>query len=200
MGSSMANPTELEPVALMQIMARFFELHDINYRVCGSLASMAYGEPRFTNDVDILVELTLDKIASLCNAFDSPDYYVSEIAAREAIRSRRQFNIIHPASGLKVDLILPPDTEFGRLEMSRGERLISTGELTAWFSSPEDVLLNKLIYFRIGSSEKHLRDIAGMMKLLKDRLDTAYVDEWASKLGVMDKWHMVRDRVNEAKG
>lgn len=67
------------------------------------------------------------------------------------------------------------------------------------FSSPEDVLLNKLIDFRIGSSEKHLRDIAGMMKLLKDRLDTAYVEEWAGKLGVMDKWQMVRDRVNEAK-
>jgi len=196
----MASPFELELFELMQIMAQFFELHGINYRVCGSLASMAYGEPRFTNDVDMLVELTLDKIGSLCEAFDSPGYYVSEIIARKAIHSRHQFKIIHPASGLKVDLILPPDTEFGRLEMSRGERLISTGEFSAWFSSPEDVLLNKLIYFRIGSSEKHLRDIAGMMKLLKDRLDTAYVEEWAGKLGVMDKWQMVRDRVNEAKG
>jgi hypothetical protein len=69
-------------------------------------------------------------------------------------------------------------------------------QFSAWFSSPEDVLLNKLIYFRIGSSDKHLRDIAGMIKLLKNRMGYGYIDKWAGKLGVMDKWQMVRDRVN----
>lgn len=42
----------------MQRMADFFEREEILYRVVGSLASMAYGEPRFTNDIDIAAELT----------------------------------------------------------------------------------------------------------------------------------------------
>jgi hypothetical protein len=71
---------------------------------------------------------------------------VSETAARDAVARRSQFNIIHPASGLKVDVIVPPNTEFSRSAGSRIRRLTSEGEYSAWFSSPEDVLLNKLVY------------------------------------------------------
>jgi hypothetical protein len=61
----MKDPAEMQPHELMQIAADFFESQGIGYRVVGSLASMAYGEPRFTNDVDMVVELTRDKIAAL---------------------------------------------------------------------------------------------------------------------------------------
>src|SRR5215831_9835641 len=101
---------DLQPHELMQIVADFFETHRIPYRVVGSMASMAYGEPRFTNDVDMVAELKQEHVAVLCAAFPAPDFYVSETAAREAVARRSQFNIIHPASGLKVDVIVPPDT------------------------------------------------------------------------------------------
>jgi len=58
-------------------------------------------------------------------------------------------------------------------ESNRAIRITSEGEFSAWFGSPEDIILNKLIYFREGGSEKHLRDIAGMMKLLQEKLDRA---------------------------
>src|SRR5262245_12174261 len=103
------NPADLQPHELMQIIATFFESRRIAYRVVGSMASMAYGEPRFTNDVDIVAELGIDNIESLCAAFPSPEFYVSELAARDAVRKRSQFNIVHPASGLKADIIVPPD-------------------------------------------------------------------------------------------
>jgi len=144
----------------MQIMADFFESQGINYRVVGSLASRVYGEPRFTNDVDIVAELRLENLPALCAAFPSPDYYLSEPAARDAITKRFQFNILHPSSGLKVDIIVPPDTEFSRSEAGRIRRIASEGEKSAWFGSPEDVLLYKLVYYRLsgGISDKHLRD------------------------------------------
>ncbi len=195
------HPAELQPHELMQRVADFFEAQGIAYRVVGSMASMAYGEPRFTNDVDIVAELTLDKIGALCAAFPAPEYYLSEQAARDAVTRRFQFNILHPASGLKVDVILAPDTEFARSEAKRIRRIASEGEYSVWFGSPEDVLLNKLVYYRLsgGVSDRHLRDIAGMMKLLREKLDRTYIAHWAAKLGVTAEWDLVRQRVDEAK-
>lgn len=193
-------PSELQPHELMQIVADFFEGRGIAYRVVGSLASMAYGEPRFTNDVDIVAELGMEDVPALCAAFCAPDYYLSESAARDAIAKRFQFNILHPASGLKVDVIIPPDTEFSRSEAQRIRRIAGEGEMSAWFGSPEDVLLNKLIYYRLsdGGSEKHLRDVAGMMKLLRHELDRGYIADWAEKLGVGEEWALVQQRVDKA--
>lgn len=163
------NPTELEPHQLMQRLADFMEAQKIAYRIVGSMASMVYGEPRFTNDVDIVVELRPEHVPALCAAFAPPEYYLAEHAVHDAIARRFQFNILHPASGLKVDIVLQQDTEFARSEAKRIRRISSPGEYDAWFGSPEDVLLSKLVYFQLGGgiSEKHLRDIAGMMKVLR---------------------------------
>lgn len=194
------NPAELLPYELMQRVADFCETHTIAYRVVGSMASIAYGEPRLTIDIDIVVELKLQNIAALSATFPFPEYYFSEDAAREAILRRRQFNIIHPASGLKVDLFVPPATEYARIEAQRVHRITSEGEYSAWFGAPEDIVLNKLIYFQLsnGVSEKHLRDIAGMMKLLREKLDRDYIEQWAAKLGVTSEWKLVCQRVDEA--
>jgi len=115
------------------------------------------------------------------------------------VRRHFQFNIIHPASGLKVDVIVPPPTEFTASERSRVKRITSEGEYSVWFASPEDVLLNKLIYFQLGGgeSQKHVRDIGGMLKLLGDRLDRDYVIHWAGKLGVTEQWQLILDRLKE---
>jgi hypothetical protein len=194
------NPAELQPHQLMQRMADFFEAEGIAYRVVGSMASMIYGEPRFTNDVDIVADIPLEKVATFCQHFAAPEFYVSEAAIRDAIRRRFSFNVLHPPSGLKVDVILPPDTEFARSEAARVQRKTSPGEFDAWFGSPEDVLLSKLVYFQLsgGVSEKHLRDIAGMMKLLRENLDRDYITEWAAKLRVADEWASVQKRVDAA--
>jgi hypothetical protein len=194
------NPSELQPHELMQRMADFFEAERIEYRVVGSMASMVYGEPRFTNDVDIVADIPLTKAERFCWHFAAPEYYVSEAAVRDAIQRRFQFNVLHPASGLKADVILPPNTEYARMEAGRVQRKTSAGEYDAWFGSPEDVLLNKLIYFQLsgGVSDKHLRDISGMMKLLREKLDRDYVTGWAAKLGVADEWALVQQRVDEA--
>jgi predicted nucleotidyltransferase len=196
------NPSDLQPHELMQQMADFCEAHAIPYRVVGSMASMAYGEPRLTIDIDIVVELQLRHIPALCAAFPFPDYYLSEAAARDAVVRHFQFNIIHPSSGLKVDLFVPAPTEYARTEAVRVQRITSPGEYSAWFGSPEDIVLNKLIYYQKsdGVSEKHLRDIAGMMKLLQEKLDRDYITTWAAKLGVTAEWELVRQRVDEATG
>ena len=194
------NATELQPYELMQVVADFLEGQGVTYRVVGSMASMMYGEPRFTNDIDILADLKPDGVAPLCAAFLPPDYDVSESAAREATLRRRQFNILHIPSGLKVDLIIPPDSEFARSELSRGRRLTSEGEFSVWFGSPEDVLLSKLVFYRSGGSEKHLRDMASMLKIQGDRIDRIYIEHWAAQLGVQTEWQLVCDQIRAGGG
>ena len=184
----------MEPYELLRRIVDFLERESVRYRVVGSMASIAYGEPRFTNDIDILVDLPLGKIDALCREFPDDDYYLSPEAARTAISQRHQFNILHFPSGLKIDLILVQDTDFSRADIAQGRRLKSEGFYDAWFASPENVILKKLEYYREGGSEKHLRDIAGILTIQGESIDRAWIEAWAVRLGVEPEWRIVRNR------
>jgi hypothetical protein len=190
---------ELRPHELLQRAADFFERLGVPYRIVGSMASMAYGEARFTNDIDILTDLRPDQVEAVAQEFPPPDYYVSPTAAREAIRDRRQFNIIHVPSGLKLDIVQRKDSEFGTLDITHGRRLKSEGLYDAWFGSPENVILMKLRYFRDGGGEKHLRDTASMLLIQGDAVDRDYIAKWAAELGVRAEWEFVNEELNRRR-
>jgi hypothetical protein len=192
------DPLNLQPRELMQIATEFFESHGIPYRIVGSMASIAYGENRFTNDIDVVADLRSQHVDDLCAYFQAPDYFVARHAVDEAIRKRLQFNIIHIPAGLKIDVMLPKQTEFARLEQTRAVRLSDPDGLSAVFATPEDVILNKLIFFQIGGSEKHLRDIGGILKVKAAAVDRNYITAWASKLGVAEEWALVMKRVDKS--
>lgn len=187
------SPDELKPHELLKKFADFLAREGIRYRIVGSMASIIYGEPRFTNDIDVLVELTADRIEALEKEFQPPDFYFSSDAALDAIQRRHQFNILHIPSGLKVDVIQCKGDEFGQLDIQGGQRIQVQGLYDAWFASPENVILMKLRYFQDGGSEKHLRDITGILKIQKDRIDLAYLDLWAERLKISTEWQNVRD-------
>lgn len=192
---SLAN---LTPFQLLQKAADCFERLGVAYRIVGSMASMAYSEPRFTNDIDFLVDLKPEHATELDAEFPGPDFYFSATAAEDAIRHRRQFNIIHIPSGLKLDVIQRKETEFSRLDITHGRRLTNKGLYDAWFGSPENVILMKLRYFQEGGSEKHLRDIASVLLVQDQAIDRNYINEWSVKLGVSEEWGLVRQRVDAA--
>ena len=196
MGPLNVSRAELRPHELMQKAADFFERLRVPYRIVGSMASMAYGEARFTNDIDILADLRVDQVEAVAQEFPSPDYYVAPTAAREAIRDRRQFNIIHIPSGLKLDIVQRKDSEFGTLDITHGQRLKSEGLYDAWFGSPENVILMKLRYFHDGGGEKHLRDIASILLIQTNAIDRDYIAKWADQLGVRAEWEFVNEEVN----
>ena len=123
------------------------------------------------------------------------DHYLSDTAMRRAIQQAGQFNIIHIPSGIKVDMIVLKPDDYSRTEIQRGRRLASPGEFDVWFASPEDVILNKLVYYREGGSEKHLRDIASMLLVQGDSIDRAYIASWASRLEVLSEWQSLLERL-----
>ncbi|MFO0948217.1 MAG: hypothetical protein U1D30_20225 [Planctomycetota bacterium] len=159
-------------------MDTFDSLH-LPYLITGSTATIVYGEPRFTNDIDVVLDLPFSKVNALLAAFPATEYYVSLAAVEMAILDPGMFKIIHPASGLKVDVMVASDSEFDRMRLSRGRALPVLPDRSVWFASPEDVILKKLEYYREGGSDKHLRDIAGVLKLQGDRIDRSHIEQWA---------------------
>jgi len=160
------------------------------------MATTAYGEPRFTNDIDVIVTLPPDLVDAFCESFPAAEYYCFREAVAAAVRDRFQFNIIHFESGLKIDVIIPDESEFNRSRLARGVRLPVSAEFEAWFSSPEDVIIKKLEFYREGGSEKHLSDIAGVLKMLGERVDRDYITKWAARLGLEDIWQELLGRID----
>jgi len=182
---------------LLEVLARRMTDLNVDYFVTGSSATITYGEPRFTNDIDIVAWLTADHVDSLCAAFSAPDFYISREAVLNAIQHRRMFNIIHPSSGLKVDVAVPAETEFNELRFSRAIEIKLLSDTPIRFATPEDVILKKMEYFSEGGSEKHLRDIAGVLRICDRPLDHAYIARWAERLNVSDIWQMILQRLAE---
>ena len=181
----------MEQSELLRLLAERLEALDLVYFVTGSTATIIYGEPRFTNDIDVVVDLPLEKATAFCAAFPAGEYYVSETAVLEAIRRKHQFNILHPKSGLKIDVIIASATEFDMVRLKRRKHLQAFPDKTVSFAAPEDVILKKLAYFQEGGSEKHLRDIAGVLRVQGDKVDKVYIAEWATRLGLTAEWQQL---------
>ena len=161
----------------------------IAYALGGSMASSVYGVPRNTRDGDVTAEPFPGKEAQLIGAFGD-DYYISEDAVRDAVRSRSSFNIINTATGFKVDVFVRKDRPFEQSAMSRrvAVDLPDAPGQPVFLHSPEDVILFKLWWYRLGNqtSDQQFKDVLGVLQVQAGRLDDAYLDRWAADLGVAD--------------
>lgn len=172
-----------------------FEKLGVAYAVGGSLASSLYGKPRFTNDADVTVEPFVGQETALLSQFGS-NYYVSLSAVQDALARRGSFNIIHVPSGFKVDVFVRKDRPFDSSAMSRrwAYPLPAPGEPSLMLLSPEDVILFKLEWYRLGgeTSDQQWQDILGVLQTQGDRIDRAYLDQWAADLKVADLLELAR--------
>jgi hypothetical protein len=167
----------------------------VTYLLVGFLASGVYGEPRLTHDIAIVVELRVDQVAPFCRAFPASEYYLSEKAAQDAVATTGEFNVIHPASGNTIDFIIARRDAWGRSQISHRRREQILPGRPGYTAAPEDVILGKLWYYQERGSEKHLRDIAAMLQVSGDEIDTGYVDQWARQLAFTETWQTVLTRV-----
>ena len=181
----------MEPYDLLKYVVTVFEKLDVNYLITGSIASMFYGEPRLTNDIDIVADIREHHIQELKGYFPEKDFYISENAIRGAIKHKQQFNIIHPSSGFKIDVMIPGDDDFNKSRFERKNRISPVEKTKANFSSPEDVIIMKMRYYEEGGSEKHIRDITGMLRVSSDIIDKNYIDEWVKKFNLDHIWRHI---------
>ena len=142
-------------------------LHDagLRYMISGSVAAIYYGEPRMTNDVDIILHLPRSEVERLVRAFPPEDFYCppAEVILLEVAREQRgHFNLLHHESGFKADVYLIRHDPLHIWGLEHARSVIYEGH-TISLAPPEYVILRKLQFYREGRSPKHLRDINRML-------------------------------------
>jgi len=162
----------------------------VPYMLTGSLASSMYGIPRSTNDIDIVVAPTREQLIAVIQLFKRMGLYVEE-QALTALPKRGQFNVIDFPKGWKVDLIIRKDREFSVIEFDRRETHDVEG-MRLTVATPEDVILAKMEWFKIGESRQQLEDAAGVVRMQGDTLNREYLEEWVKALGLEQQWVDVR--------
>ena len=185
----------MEQFDLLQYVVQAADQLSLRYFITGSTATIYYGEPRFTNDIDVVIDLSDKQVDSFCELFPYPDFYVSQQAVREAIFRRSQFNVIHPASGMKVDFMIPGSSAFNRSRFERARPMEIGNNHQGLFASPEDAIIKKMEYYRLGGSEKHLRDITGVLRSGKGQIDHAYITHWANQMGLTEVWAAIQNKL-----
>ena len=158
----------------------------ISYMVTGSFAMSAYGEIRYTRDIDIVVRLSEGNALLMVNAFAS-DYYVSETSVRRAVQRRSMFNMIRQPFGEKIDCIVQKDSEFARTSFDR-RQLVKVSTVEFWTTTKEDLIIAKLDWSRDSRSEMQIRDIAN---LTSNEYDSNYVQTWIDRLELSEIWNAV---------
>ena len=177
----------------LQIVARVAEAIGAlgaRYLISGSLASSHFGVPRATLDADLVVEIGPADVEELARLLGN-EFYADVARMREALRAGSSFNLIHLPTLFKIDVFPSPAVAWSRerMERAREERVdAGPGPVSLRFSSPEDTLLHKLVWYRSGGevSDRQWQDVLSILRVQGEGLDQAHLDRWAPELGVAD--------------
>ena len=159
----------------------------IGYFLGGSLASSFQGEPRATNDVDLVVDLQEGQVEALAAALGA-DFDIDDVALRRAAAERSSWNVIYLPSATKIDLFILRASSFDRSEFARRQRVEVRAGRALFVKSPEDSVLRKLLWYREGGevSDRQWRDVVQVLRQSRALIDHRYLDEWGFELGVAD--------------
>ena len=196
---ALVEPVDQEYQPVFRFALHALDALGIAYAVGGSVASSLHGAGRMTRDADLTAEPFPGREAALVAAFPPADFYVSLDAVRDAVRTRSTFNILHPATGYKIDVFVRKDEPFEREAFGRRgpQPMPGAPDEVVQVHSAEDIVLFKLRWFRLGgeTSDKQWADVLGVLKTQGDAVDASYLDRWAAEIGVKDLLDRVRAQV-----
>jgi hypothetical protein len=180
----MAGPVWKIPLEVIDVL----ESLGVPYHVGGSFASSIHGIPRQTLDLDMVVDLPLSAVPAFVSRLEK-DFYLDDEAIRRAIARHTRFNLIHLATGFKVDMFTPGPGGFDLSELARSVLFtIDDPQRTVVVKSAEDTLLRKLQWYRLGgeTSDRQWSDILGIVRIQGERLDLPYLRRWSESLEIAD--------------
>ena len=184
--------TPVEPLAMAAILAAHLDDLGIRYMIGGSVASAYHGEPRSTLDLDLVIDADESQVRALADRI-SPEFYVDVDDAVDAVQHGTSFNVIHYETSTKVDLFVAERRPGVREQLDR-RHSIKIGGTTLSMYAPEDIIVQKLRWFRMGNevSERQWRDAVGVIRMKRGFLDNSYLDRAAETFGVRDLLDLAR--------
>ncbi len=163
----------------------------IAYMVVGSFASNLFGDSRGTQDIDIVVSANVEQIRALLDSFTKTQYYFDLNTALEACRHKSMFNILDMERGWKIDVIFQkPGAYHEQALRRRSAAQIDGVDIIAL--TPEDVIISKLLWAKMGESSLQIGDVAGVLKVQQNSLDRPYIEKWVAELGLASEWARAR--------
>jgi len=176
----------------------------IEYMLGGAVAAWAWGEPRSTLDIDLVVNIPLESVQSFSEELQRRDMLVpADIILDNILEDRvdHPFNAIHSHSGYKADLYPVREGDELRLSAFNRRQLINLGESLGevFLHSPEDLIIYKLWYYSISQQTKHIRDITSIVMTLEDELDYSYIEMWVGRKGLINLWRELLDKIHSRK-
>lgn len=188
---------DLEPLL---VFTEPLESLGLDYFVTGSIASIIYGEPRLTHDIDLVLSLQVRDASRLVQAYSGDTFYcppVENLRLEAQRQDRGHFNIIHHTTGFKADIYLKGSHPLHAwaFERRRAIPLPNGGRLQV--APPEYVILRKLEFYKEGGSDKHIRDVRGILQISGDSLDRAEIDAWVGKLGLEEPWRRLLSEIEK---
>lgn len=162
----------------------------IDYAIGGSFASGTWGEPRTTNDLDLVLSLRRENVQALCEAFE-PHFAIGTDALNDALSSTEPYRGSYMTaydSAFQVDLFLLNKEPFDVEEFARRVRLKVLPDLESWVFSAEDTVLRKLGWYEAGNrrSDKQWNDVVQILHVRRGLLDEKYMMRWAGELGLAE--------------
>lgn len=161
------------------------------YMVTGATAAIVYGQPRVTNDIDVVLALDAASVPRLAEVFPEEQFYLppeTVLRVEQGRRQRGHFNIIHHESGYKADIYVAGSDPLHAWALPL-RRALPWGDETLSVAPPEYVIVRKLEYFREGGSQKHLSDIRAMLAVTE--VDRGEVGRWVNALGLSESWNLI---------
>jgi hypothetical protein len=163
----------------------------VPYMLTGSFAGSYYGVLRATQDIDIVIEATPHQVRNLVEHLQKSDYYADQQNALNACQEQSMFNAVDNKTGWKIDLIFRKPTAYAREAFER-RRAVEFHQARMFVASPEDVILSKLEWAKMGESHRQLEDAAALVKKQVRGLDFAYIERWVKELRVSEQWELAR--------
>ncbi len=191
----------LDYPGFIKLVIEALESAGLDYMIGGAVAVWAWGEPRGTMDLDLVADIPLDRVGDLSREFEKRNMLVpADIMLNTILEDRADLPIqaIHIHTGFKADLypMREPD-ELRRTALNRRQQVDLGPELgTVYLHSPEDLILYKLWFYSLNRQTKHLRDIASILRSIRDDLDMSYIDHWARRKGLNTLWGEMLARID----
>lgn len=180
-----------DDTSLIALYVRPLNALGFPYLVTGGVAAIVYGEPRFTRDIDLVIALRPEDAVAIAATWTADAFYVPplETLVTESRRAQHgHFNISHHDTGLRADCYVAGDDALHAWAFER-PHLEQVGADTIRLAPIEYVILRKLSYFQMGESDRHLADVAMMVKTRGDLIDRSALTSWISRMGLEVEWN-----------
>ncbi|MCC7118117.1 MAG: hypothetical protein IT310_06290 [Anaerolineales bacterium] len=191
------NKKTLDITSFLKLILEALKASKVDYLIGGAIAEWAWGEPRATQDLDVVINLPIKTIGKFSKELEKRDMLVPADIILDTLAEDRAdipLNAIHMHSGLKADIYLMRDGDTLRQSAFKRRVLVDYGPPIGkvFVHTPEDLIIYKLIYLGLSSQPKHARDISAILKANKDSLDLKYIEGWVAHLGLGATWEELK--------